>query len=67
MSTLQELLNLGLVPIGPDDSLFEKVTSASSALCTEMKTDQGVLIPATIIAVDDDVKEGAWLFSMRES
>ena len=30
MSILQELLNLGLVPIGPDDSLFEKVASASS-------------------------------------
>ena len=66
MSALQKLLNIGLVPIGPDDSLFEKVASTSRALAAEMKTDPNVLIPATIIAIDDDVEEDAKLFSMVE-
>lgn len=66
MSALQELLNIGLVPIGPDDSLFEKVASASKALAAEMKTHPDVLIPATIIAIDDDVQEDAALFSTVE-
>lgn len=66
MSTLQELLNLGLVPIGGEDSRFEKVQSASSDLVADMNQDPSILIPATLIALDGDAREDARLFSLVE-
>ena len=52
MSTLQELLNFGLVAIGSDDSRFEKMKSASSSLLAKFKEDPSLLIPATLISLD---------------
>ena len=66
MSTLQELLNLGLVPIGSEDSRFEKIKSTSSELVTTIREDPTLLIPATLIALDGDVQEAARLFSLVE-
>ena len=66
MSTLQELLNLGLVPIGPDDSVFEKIKTASSVFVEKLRENPGLLIPSTLIALDCDVDEDALLFSLVE-
>lgn len=67
MSILQELLNLGLVDIGSDDSRFEKLTLASSALTTRIKAEPNLLIPATLISLDDDVNEQDPMFALVES
>ena len=59
MSTLQELLSLGLVPIGSDDSVFGKIEAASAALVEKLKENRSLLIPATLIALDHDIHEDA--------
>jgi len=52
MSALQELLNLGLVDIGSDDSRFEKIQSTVAAFTTKLKEEPDLLIPATFIRLD---------------
>ena len=66
MSALQELLNLGLVPIGPDDSIFGRIKATSSAFVEKLKEEPSLLIPAALIALDRDVHEDAPLFSFVE-
>lgn len=66
MATLQELLNLGLVDIGSDDSRFEKMQSASSALQAKFKEEPGLLVPATLISLDEGVDEDDPMFSLVE-
>lgn len=66
MSTLQELLNFGLVEIGSDDSRFEKMQSASLALTTKFKEEPELLIPATLISLDEGVDEDDPMFSLVE-
>ena len=66
MSILQELLNIGLVDIGPDDSRFEKMQTAASALAKKFKEEPGLLIPATLVSLDDSVDEDDPMFSAAE-
>lgn len=66
MSSLQELLNLGLVDIGPDDTRFEKIQSASSDLSSKFKDDPSILVPATLVALDETVDEKDPLFDLVE-
>ena len=66
MSTLQELLNLGLVEIGSDDSRFEKMQSASAALTAKFKEEPSVLVPATLVALDETTDENDPLFDLVE-
>ena len=67
MSILQDLLNIGLVEIGSDDSVFEKVSFTSSALVEKFGEDPGLLVPATLITLDCDVQEEESLFSLVEA
>lgn len=57
MSTLQELLNLGLVEIGSDDTRFEKMLSASSSFSSILKENPSLIIQSTLIAIDEEVAE----------
>ena len=66
MSALQELLNLGLVDIGSDDSRFEKIQSAAIAFAARLKEDPDLLIPATLIAIDNETDENDPLFGLVE-
>lgn len=66
MSLLQELLNVGLVDIGSDDTRFERMQSAAVALGTKLKGEPSLLIPATLICLDDDVDENDPLFGLVE-
>ena len=66
MSALQELLNLGLVDIGSNDSRFEKMQSAATVFSTRLKEKPDLLIPATLIAIDDEVDENNPLFNLVE-
>ena len=66
MSTLQKLLNLGLVDIGSDDSRFEKMTAAATALVAKLKENPSLLIPTTLIAIDSEVDENEPIFSFVE-
>ncbi len=66
MSLLQELLNLGLVDIGSDDSRFEKMQLASAALAAKFLDEPRLLIPATLISLDDSVEEHDPMFALIE-
>ena len=57
MTTLLELLNLGLMDIGSDDSRFNKMEEASSDLIGILEEKPALIIPATLIAIDSDVDE----------
>ena len=57
MSTLQELLNLGLIAIGSDDSRFAKMEAAGAALVKHLLSNPALVIPATLIAIDCDADE----------
>ena len=57
MSTLQELLNLGLVDIGSDDSRLAKMENAASALVKHLSSNPELVIPATLIAIDRDAND----------
>ena len=57
MSTLQELLNLGLVDIGPDDSRFTKIEATGTVLVEHLRSNPALVIPATLIAIDRDADE----------
>lgn len=63
---LQELLNLGLVDIGSDDSRLEKMQSAASALVQRFGEEPRLLIPATLVALDEDVDEDDPFFILVE-
>lgn len=63
---LQELLNLGLVNIGSDDSRFGKMKSASKACVEAMKKDPSMLVSATLVAFDKDADENELIFSRVE-
>ena len=63
---LQELLNLGLVDIGSDDSRFGKMQAASAALLTRFTDSPKLMITATLIALDEDVNENAPFFELVE-
>src|SRR5207244_1298178 len=66
MSTLQELLNLGLVDIGADDSRFAKMEAAGTALVERLKSEPSLVIPAALIAVDHDADENDPTFVLVE-
>lgn len=63
---LQELLNLGLVDIGSDDSRLEKMQAAASALTKRFGEEPRLLVPATLIALDEDVDENDPFFILVE-
>lgn len=63
---LQELLNLGLVDIGSDDSRLEKMQAAASALAQRFGAEPHLLIPATLVALDEDVDEDDPFFILVE-
>ena len=66
MSVLQELLNIGLVRVGPDDAIFSKIKTASSAFVKTMAEDPSLVVPATLIALDTDVSEDDPLYTSVE-
>ena len=66
MSILQELLNLGLVDIGADDSRFEKMQAASESLSARLGEEPALLIPSTLVALDHDVDENDPVFDVVE-
>ncbi len=63
---LQELLNLGLVEIGADDSRFQKMQNAANALSRHFVEKPELLVTATLIALDDDSDEGDPFFELVE-
>lgn len=63
---LQELLNLGLVDIGADDSRFQKMQNAANALSRHFVEKPELLVTATLIALDDDTSEGEPFFDLVE-
>jgi len=66
MSALQQLLNLGLVAIGSDDSRFEKIQSAATAFTAKLKENPELLIPATLIAINSEMDDENALFALVE-
>ena len=54
MLTLQELLNLGLVDIGSDDSRLAKMEATGTVLVKHLQDNPALVIPATLIAIDRD-------------
>lgn len=57
MSTLQELLNLGLVDIGSDDSRLAKLQDTATSLAKHLRDNPEFVIPATLISIDREVDE----------
>ena len=57
MSTLQELLNLGLVDIGSDDSRLAKLEATGAVIVEHLLSNPALVIPATLIAIDRDIDE----------
>ena len=57
MSTLQELLNLGLLDIGSDDSRLTKMEATGEVLVKHLLSNPALVIPATLIAIDRDADE----------
>lgn len=66
MTLLQELLNLGLVDIGSDDSRFGKMQAASTALSTQFQKSPELLITATLVSLDEDINEDNQFFELVE-
>ena len=66
MSILQQLLNVGLVDIGADDSRFEKMKAASESVSACLAKDPALLIAATLVAIDHDVDEADPMFGLVE-
>ncbi|RCV89827.1 GTPase-associated system all-helical protein GASH [Billgrantia montanilacus] len=54
---LQDLLNLGLVDIGSDDSRFAKMESASTKLLKQFEESPPLMITATLVSLDENVDE----------
>lgn len=65
-SSLQELLNLGLVDIDSDDSRLAKIQSAASGLVQKFHEEPGLLIGATLLTIDCEVHEDDALFVLVE-
>lgn len=63
---LQELLNLGLVDIGSDDSRFTKMESAATQLARRFVESPSLLIAATLIALDENIEENEPFFDLVE-
>lgn len=63
---LQELLNLGLVDIGADDSRFAKMESASTKLTKRLEESPPLMITATLVALDENVQEDDPFFELVE-
>ena len=63
---LQELLNLGLVNIGSDDSRFAKMESAAQKLSAQFKDSPSLMITATLVALDEQVHEDDPFFELVE-
>ncbi|GAB5542852.1 MAG: hypothetical protein SangKO_026120 [Sandaracinaceae bacterium] len=63
---LQELLNLGLVNIGSDDSRFAKMESAAQKLSAQFKDSPPLMITATLVALDEQVHEDDPFFELVE-
>ena len=57
MSTLQDLLNLGLLDIGSDDSRFTKMEATGEVFVKHLLSNPDLVIPATLIAIDRDADE----------
>jgi hypothetical protein len=66
MSMLQELLNLGLVDIGSDDSRFAKMESASTKLSKQFEESPSLMITATLVAIDENIDEDDPFFELVE-
>jgi len=66
MKLLQELLNLGLVDIGSDDSRFAKMESAALQLSRQFKESPALMITATLVALDEQVPEDDPFFELVE-
>jgi hypothetical protein len=66
MAILQDLLNVGLVEIGSEDSRFERIQAAASALATRFKAEPRLLVPATLVCLDDDIDEDDPMFVLVE-
>lgn len=66
MSTLQQLLNLGLVDVGADDSRFEKLQASAVALAAKIQETPELLIPSTLLSLDDAIDEGDPMFALIE-
>ena len=64
MSTLQALLNLGLVDIGSDDSRFAKIEATAVAVVKFLLSNPTLVIPATLVAMDRDVDEDDPIFAL---
>lgn len=66
MSILQDLLNLGLVEIGGDDSRFAKMEAAATTLVERLTRAPALVIPATLVAIDFDADEDDPIFALVE-
>lgn len=66
MNMLQELLNLGLVDIGSDDSRFAKMESAAQKLSKQFEDSPALIVTATLVALDEEVHEGDSFFELVE-
>lgn len=67
MAALQELLNVGLVDVGSDDTRFEKLQLAVSDLEKVLAEEPELLVTATLIALDEDVSEDEPLLVRTEA
>jgi GTPase-associated system helical domain len=67
MTTLQKLLNLGLIDLDSDDSRFSKMEAASKEFVKKLKSKPDLIIPATLICINNDVEEKEPLFDLVES
>jgi len=64
---LQQLLNVGLVDIGADDSRFAKLESAAAELVEQLKGEPRLVLPMALIAIDANANEDDPVFEMVES
>lgn len=63
---LQDLLNLGLVDIGSDDSRFAKMESAAQKLSKQFEDSPALMVTATLVALDEEVHEDDPFFELVE-
>lgn len=64
MSILQDLLNLGLVDIGSDDSRFAKIEGTAMAVVEHLVSRPTLVIPATLLATDREASEDDPVFTL---
>jgi len=63
---LQELLNLGLLEIGDDDTRFEKMEETAKELGEKLKATPSLLIPAASIMLDGEFKGDDSVYDLTE-